>query len=962
MAITLGTIILELQAKTDAFTKGLSDAKSYTFSSVDGITSSLGKIGTALSKLKFENSAQITSSLKLLGGVTAGVAVAAGAALAVMTEKGIDAAAKMDLLAQSAGVPVETLSALGFAAKQNGIDLQALAGAMEKFSNISLKAAQSGNNNNTAFRQLGINVLDAQGKLRPTNDLILQIADKFSRMEDGALKTGLAIQLFGKAGAGMIPLLNQGRDGIATLEDQAKALGLVIDADTAAAAHKFEQSMNLLKSAGEGAALKLATALLPVLQQVVDNVTSGAEQGQSRFQDFLNALTVGVKAFVVAFGAVQTFFDDLGNFIKHFGAQTLLVFDGLGGAAAALWARDWAGLKRITSDTLGAIHQETAERNAESKTTWKEYFDAVGEMWNAKLPKAAGIKAPGPPPAVTPMARADIAGGIIAKLKDQTEAEVALAEAQLQGEQAVRAVIAASAAQKVLTELATAEAHKNKTTVDTERAGVEEKYGAYVRGQAVIGETAKVQSGFNKTLTDGARDQNIAADAHDRLAEAAGKGAAAIREVTIQNAILAISTKYGATLTEAEKTANDDLADSMRRVQGAEISQKLAEQSVATQNAAESTRLLIGALTKNDEAQIQAQARIEANNFATANNIELTDKRIAQEQQEYAARIRLNQVQQTASQLIADYDPGHAYQQTLDRINAAVKAGVLTDQQAIAVLAAKRAAMEQYVAAAAKTAGLADAGPMAGIRTGLAQATVGYGTMTQTIQNATKSAMTGIGASFKTCFTDIFNGTKTVGQAFADMGRSMLSSVVDALGQIVEQWIMTHIILAALNKIFGADMGGDQQAMAAADSNAAQATSAAFLGAANAYAFNAWDPPGAAIAAALALGVGLAFAGGALAAGSLKSGAGGFDVPSDMIMQVHKEEVVLPASLSRGFKSIMSNATPGSSSGGRNGNFSPVYSPVYNAPNASAPELDRMQRGNFDRWARSEMRKRGLKI
>src|SRR5579864_9767250 len=93
MAIKLGQIIVELQARTDAFTKGLSDAKNYTFTSVDGIVASLGKIGDAFAKLKFDNASQINRSLTIMGGVAAGAAVAAAAALGEMTKKGIETAA-----------------------------------------------------------------------------------------------------------------------------------------------------------------------------------------------------------------------------------------------------------------------------------------------------------------------------------------------------------------------------------------------------------------------------------------------------------------------------------------------------------------------------------------------------------------------------------------------------------------------------------------------------------------------------------------------------------------------------------------------------------------------------------------------------------------------------------------------------------------------------------------------------
>ena len=44
--------------------------------------------------------------------------------------------------------------------------------------------------------------------------VMMQVADAFKKMPDGAEKAGLAMKLFGKSGADLIPLLNEGADGL----------------------------------------------------------------------------------------------------------------------------------------------------------------------------------------------------------------------------------------------------------------------------------------------------------------------------------------------------------------------------------------------------------------------------------------------------------------------------------------------------------------------------------------------------------------------------------------------------------------------------------------------------------------------------------------------------------------------------------------------------------------------------
>jgi hypothetical protein len=75
MSITLGELLIKLTAKTDAFQKGMNDAKKLAFDSSGAIVESLGRIGESLSKLKFDNLNNVAASLNRVGGVVAGIAV-----------------------------------------------------------------------------------------------------------------------------------------------------------------------------------------------------------------------------------------------------------------------------------------------------------------------------------------------------------------------------------------------------------------------------------------------------------------------------------------------------------------------------------------------------------------------------------------------------------------------------------------------------------------------------------------------------------------------------------------------------------------------------------------------------------------------------------------------------------------------------------------------------------------------
>jgi lambda family phage tail tape measure protein len=127
----------------------------------------------------------------------------------------IELADQFNDIAQKVGVSATTLSGWSTAAGAAGVSVDSLAGALKKF-NVSMVDAEANNKGGPAkaFSELGISIYDTKGKLRDSEDLILSVADKFHDMEDGAYKTAVAVKLFGKSGADMIPFLNQGSEGI----------------------------------------------------------------------------------------------------------------------------------------------------------------------------------------------------------------------------------------------------------------------------------------------------------------------------------------------------------------------------------------------------------------------------------------------------------------------------------------------------------------------------------------------------------------------------------------------------------------------------------------------------------------------------------------------------------------------------------------------------------------------------
>ena len=148
-------------------------------------TSDLDK-GIASASGKIQNFSKL-AAVGLAGLATA--AAAGGVAIGALTKQAINFADEIGKTAQKIGMTSESLSKLEYAAKLSDISLGQLQIGLGQLS----KNMQSGDE---AFAALGITIADAQGNLRSTEQVLLDIAERFAGMEDGAGKTALAMQIF----------------------------------------------------------------------------------------------------------------------------------------------------------------------------------------------------------------------------------------------------------------------------------------------------------------------------------------------------------------------------------------------------------------------------------------------------------------------------------------------------------------------------------------------------------------------------------------------------------------------------------------------------------------------------------------------------------------------------------------------------------------------------------------------
>lgn len=222
----------------------------------------------------------LTDTAKSVNGVLANLGVAVSVAgLTAMVKSAIDTGDALDEMSQRVGVSVETLSVWKPAAEQSGVSSESFEKGLRKLSTTMLEAATGSEDAARGFSAVGVEFKNQDGTLRATDQVLLDLAERFKAMPDGAEKTALAVQLFGKSGAELIPFLNQGRDGINELAAEMQALGVQMSSETAAQAGNFNDALDKLKLATTSIGNQIIASLLPALNDMAGGMVESAKQG-----------------------------------------------------------------------------------------------------------------------------------------------------------------------------------------------------------------------------------------------------------------------------------------------------------------------------------------------------------------------------------------------------------------------------------------------------------------------------------------------------------------------------------------------------------------------------------------------------------------------------------------------------------------------------------------------------------
>lgn len=306
-----------------------------------------------------------------------------------MIKGAIDTGDKLFDLSQKTGIAVEDLDALGFAAEQNGSNLEQVSGALAKLSKNMAEAAGGGKEAIGVFKQFGI----SQGELKSGSvtltDAMARIADKIGTMPDGWEKTAAAQKAFGKSAAEIVPLLNAGGDAIRDARAQLEGYNALFTGGFAAASDEFNDKMALMRRMAGALSLSFAKELLPVmsgfLQGLIDaKIRVGDVAGDSSLAEWASVAAQGIAALVdIIKVAAQAVVAILGSF-KAVWADIVLGGNFIAKGPAAIFSQDARDELSAALDERNRIVEEANQRYV---TLWTMNGSATFDAVKAQMDK-----------------------------------------------------------------------------------------------------------------------------------------------------------------------------------------------------------------------------------------------------------------------------------------------------------------------------------------------------------------------------------------------------------------------------------------------------------------------------------------------------------------------------------------------------------------------------------------------
>lgn len=213
----------------------------------------------------------VAAKLGQLGGLLAGGLIVSK--LASMGKEMLDQADALAKQSSALGLSTTEMQEWQHAAILSGSSAEGFTDAFTKFNKNVADASRGTGPAADALRKLGISATDSAGNLSKPIELLDGVAEGLNKIESPARRTEVAMSLFGKSGAKLLPLFSQGAEGMKKLRAEVADLGGGFSPEFAKNAEDVNDSLTRLNLAWLSFKVRLGGLVLPLITRFVTAAT-----------------------------------------------------------------------------------------------------------------------------------------------------------------------------------------------------------------------------------------------------------------------------------------------------------------------------------------------------------------------------------------------------------------------------------------------------------------------------------------------------------------------------------------------------------------------------------------------------------------------------------------------------------------------------------------------------------------
>lgn len=387
------------QTAIENMDKALDGVSGSTGTATEDMTSLGDVLDTVADKLGIKLPDGISKFTGGLGKIPASTAAAAAGIAAVVaiviklekklidvTKETAAAAKELEALSLQTGVSTTDLQAFQYAEDFIGVSSDQLADSLKDLTTKMSDAANGNEETAAKFDQLGVSIYNAQGNLRSSYDVFLDVIDGLGEMSNQAERDALAMSLINESAQQLNPLIEQGSGSLKKYAAEAENVGYILSNDQLKALTAVDEAQNRLLKSQEAVSKQISAEYAPYMSDALNQTRELIEKVGTALVD-----SGAVEAFGSILDSAVSLLEPLGDLVSDLLPPLGVLLQGVAGTIA--WIADTinliVGLLTLNGDRIStalglnpnkASNIQKALYGADYKT--ESYYDSTGNYYD----------------------------------------------------------------------------------------------------------------------------------------------------------------------------------------------------------------------------------------------------------------------------------------------------------------------------------------------------------------------------------------------------------------------------------------------------------------------------------------------------------------------------------------------------------------------------------------------------